>query len=127
MQQRQSEWRGVLPRLATLALVVAALGLPINNLYVYGLLAVSAFLVFTGRTTDNRKRWLAAAALALFMVGQHILLPVPRIEEGHNAFLIDEPGGALEKGLPPAVFRAMSERFDAAYPPEGRCRSGDFL
>ena len=48
-------------------------------------------------------------------------MPVPRIEEGHNVFLVDRPGGALEKGLPPQVFQFMKAEFDARYPPAQRC------
>ena len=55
----------------------------------------------------------------------HVFLPAPRIEEGHNVFLIDGPGSALERGLPREAYRAMAERFDAAYPPERRCAEGD--
>ena len=50
-----------------------------------------------------------------------VWLAAPRIEEGHNVFLVDGPGGALEAGLPPAVFRFMAAEFDARYPPARRC------
>jgi hypothetical protein len=53
-------------------------------------------------------------------VGQ-TLVSAPRIDEGHNIFLVDKPGGALEKQLPAAAFRAMLEEFDATYPAEKRC------
>ena len=115
----------VLPRFAVLVLVVAALGLPINNLYVFGLLAAAVLVVFTGSVARSGARWLGAIALTLLVVGVHVFLPAPRIEEGHNVFLIDGPGSALERGLPRDAYRAMAERFDAAYPPERRCTEGD--
>ena len=118
MQERPHR---VLPKLAVLALVVAALGLPINNLYAFGLLALAVLVVFTGSVARSGARWIGAIALALLVVGVHVFLPAPRIEEGHNVFLIDGPGSALERGLPREAYRAMAERFDAAYPPERRC------
>ena len=111
----------ILPKIVVLALVVAALGLPINNLYVFGLLAASVLVVFTGSVARSRARWIGAALLALMVAGMHVFLPAPRLEEGHNVFLIDGPGNALEKGLPRGAYRAMAERFDAAYPAAQRC------
>ena len=54
------------------------------------------------------------------MLGQ-VFLAAPRIEEGHNVFLVDGPGGTLEQTLPGEVFRFMQAAFDAQYPPERRC------
>lgn len=113
--------QATLLRLALLVLVFAVLGLPVNGLYRYGLFAMAALFVFTATVSTRPARWLCAAALALVVLGQHLFFAAPRIEEGHNVFLIDRPGGALEEGLPPDVFRTMAERFDAAYPPERRC------
>jgi hypothetical protein len=112
-------------KLAAIGLAVAAVGLPINNLYAYALLAVATLAAFTGLITTSAKRWLAATALALAVLGLHLLAPSPRIEEGHNAFLVDKPGGALEAGLPREAFRIMAAQFDAAYPPAKRCRQGE--
>jgi hypothetical protein len=56
----------------------------------------------------------------LCVLGQ-IFLPAPRIEEGHNVFLVDRPGGALETGLPADAFRRMLSEFDTRYPPARRC------
>lgn len=115
----------VLPKLAVLVLVVAALGLPVNNLYLFGLLAVSVLIVFTGSVARGGARWAGAVALSVVVLGVHMLLPAPRIEEGHNVFLIDGPGSALEQGLPREAYRAIAERFDAAYPPASRCVAGE--
>ena len=59
------------------------------------------------------------------VAGVHVFMAAPRIEEGHNVFLIDGPGSALERGLPREAYREMAQRFDAAYPPEKRCTAGD--
>src|SRR5262245_12727393 len=65
--------------------------------------------------------WLGAVAVvALCVLGQS-LFPTPRIEEGHNVFLVDRAGSALEAGLPRAAFRIMAAEFDAKYPPARRC------
>ena len=124
-QDRLSGSPSVLPKLGVIVLAIAAVGLPVNNLHTYGLLAAAALIVFTGSVTTSPARWLAAFVLVLVVSAQHYLLPAPRIEEGHNAFLIGRPGGALETGLPSGAFRIMAEQFSAAYPPERRCRQGE--
>jgi hypothetical protein len=111
-------------KLTVLALVVAALGLPINSLHAFGLLALSAFVLAAGTVVGGARRWGGALALTLLALGVHVMLSAPRIEEGHNVVLIDGPNGALEQGLPPAVYRTMVERFDTAYPENKRCASG---
>ena len=80
-------------KLAALALVIAALGLPLNDLPRFALLVVAAVLVFTGRVSTSGRRWLAALALAAVCLLAQMTLPFPRIEEGHNVFLVDRPGG----------------------------------
>src|SRR5947208_8070500 len=114
-------------KLAALVLVVAALGLPINDLFRYALLVIATVLVVAGTVAARLAPWLAAlAAVALCVLGQ-ILFAAPRIAEGHNVFLIDDSrgrtdrGGALEAGLPRAAFRIMAVEFDTIYPPSRRC------
>jgi hypothetical protein len=101
--------------------VIAALGLPINDLPRFALLVAAAVFVFSGPVSRRPARWIAAiAAAGLCVLGQFILA-APRIEEGHNVFLVDEPGGALEAGLPAQAYRRMLALFDARYPPRRRC------
>jgi hypothetical protein len=127
---RLSPWR----RLAALALAFAAVGLPVNHLFSYALLVISAVLVFCGDVTARLKTWLIAVSAVLVAVAGQMLLAPPQIEEGHNVFLLDGRGGALESGLPAEAFRVMAAEFDAQYPPAGRCdpktpgcwRSGGF-
>jgi hypothetical protein len=138
-------------KLAALVLVVAALGLPINDLFRYALLVVATVVVVAGMVRLHAAPWLGAlAAVALCMLGQ-FLFPAPRIEEGHNVFLVDDTnpsvhsresgnpgaaardtgsplargrtgsGNALESGLPPEAFRIMADEFNAKYPRERRC------
>lgn len=108
-------------KLAALILVVAALGLPVNDLLRYALLVVATVLVVAGTVSTRVAPWFAAlAAVALCVLGQ-ILFPAPRIEEGHNVFLVDGPGSPLEAGLPRAAFRIMAVEFDTIYPPSRRC------
>jgi hypothetical protein len=106
---------------AALVLVIVALGLPINDLFRYALLVIATVIVAVGTLSSRRGPWLCAlAAVALCVLGQ-ISLPAPRIEEGHNVFLLDAPGGALEAGLPAEAFRFMAGEFDARYPRAQRC------
>jgi hypothetical protein len=122
-QPRMQPWL----KLAALVLVLAALGLPVNDLLRYALLVIATVLVVAGTVAAHLAPWLAAlAAVALCVLGQ-ILFPAPRIAEGHNVFLIDDSrgrtdrGGALEAGLPRAAFRIMAVEFDTIYPPARRC------
>jgi hypothetical protein len=110
-------------KLAALVLVIAALGLPINDLFRYALLVFATIVVAMGQTSTRRAPWLGALAAAVLCILGHVLLPAPRIEEGHNIFLLDAPGGALEAGLPPAAFRFMAAEFDTRYPRARRCDS----
>src|SRR6266700_5819591 len=138
-------------KLAALILVVAALGLPVNDLFRYALLVIATVLVVAGTVSAHVAPWLAAlAAVALCVLGQ-TLFAAPRIAEGHNVFLVDDAevsahsresgnpgaaardpgsplargrtdrGSALAAGLPRAAFRLMAAEFDATYPSARRC------
>jgi hypothetical protein len=108
-------------KLAALLLVVAALGLPVNDLFRYALLVVATVAVVAGTVAARLAPWLGAIAAVALCVLAQILFPAPRIEEGHNVFLGDRAGGALEAGLPREAFRIMAAEFDAKYPPARRC------
>src|SRR5689334_3130629 len=103
-------------KLGVLALVVVSIGLPINTLGSYLFVLAVAVFVFTGAVTTRATRWSGAAAIVAGAVFGQILVSAPRIDEGHNIFLVDKPGGALEKQMPAAAFRMMLEEFDARYP-----------
>ncbi len=103
-----------------LALAVAAIGLPINDITAYAILLVTAVVVLVGTIRLRAWRWLAALALALAVAAGHILLPAPRIEEGHNVFL-PGPDAANTSGLPRAVFDYLDRQFAEQYPPDKRC------
>jgi hypothetical protein len=108
-------------KLAALVLVLAALGLPVNDLFRYAILVIATVLVVVGKVTVRGWPWLGAlAAVGVCVLGQ-IWLAAPRIEEGHNLFLIDRDGGALAAGLPAPAFRVMAAEFDVKYPPQLRC------
>ncbi len=113
---------GLWLRLAAIALVVAALGLPINDLFCFALLGIVIVVVFAGAISTRLEAWVAALAIVVVAVLGQALFPAPRIEEGHNVFIVDGGrSGALERGLPAEVFRLMAAEFDARYPPEKRC------
>jgi uncharacterized membrane protein len=116
---RRPRWWHVL---GILALVVAAIGLPINHLLGFLLLLAAAVVVIAGNVNVTWQRWLAAIAVAAIAAAGHAFLPSPRIDEGHNIFLPQEPGGALRKAMPEDVYRVLAAQFDAQYPPSGRCK-----
>ena len=106
---------------AALALAVAAVGLPVNDLAGYGLLLVAAVVIFSGDVSARAGAWFAALALVALAIAGQVLISPPRLEEGHNVFL---PGEALQRELPADVYRQMAAEFDALYPPSLRCRPG---
>jgi hypothetical protein len=110
----------VAKKIAVLALVVTAIGLPINDLTDYAILFAATVVVLVGTIKSLPSRWLAAVALAIAVAAGHILLPVPRIEEGHNVFL-PGPDAARTSGLPRAVFDTLDRQFAEQYPPDKRC------
>jgi hypothetical protein len=108
-------------KLAALILIVAALGLPLNDLFRYALLVISVIAICPGTLSQRRGAWVAALiAVAASVLGQ-FLFAAPQIDEGHNVFLIDAPGGALQAGLPASAFQLLASEFNARYPPERRC------
>jgi len=112
-------WRKV----AALALAAAAAGLPLNHIGTYTLLVIAAVVIFTGEVSTRVSAWIAAGAIVLITIGGQWFLSPPPIAEGHNVFL-PEPGGVLERSLPPDVYRHMADQFEAQYPPAVRCQPG---
>ena len=110
----------VAQRVAALGLVVASLGLPIDDLVAYALLLVAAILILTGTLAADAWRWTSAVVLAAAVVAFHVLWPAPRIDEGFNVFL-PGPAAAQTSGLPADVLRVLAKQFDERYPQEKRC------
>jgi len=123
-EQPQSASVIVAKKIPVLALVVAAIGLPINDLTDYAILLTAAVVVLAGSVKSLPSRWLAAVALAVAVAAGHILLPAPRIDEGHNVFL-PGPNAAATSGLPRAVVDTLDRQFAEQYPPEKRCNDPD--
>jgi hypothetical protein len=107
-------WR----KLGALVLGVAAVGLPVNNIAAYALLAVLAVVIFSGEVSALGRAWFAAVVIVAVSVAGQMLLAPPRIDEGHNVFL---PGPALERELPADVYRHLAAEFDTQYPQGVRC------
>lgn len=110
-------------KLVVLGLAVAIMGLPINHVASYAMLALAAVAIFTGRIRLDRRRWAGAAAVVVVAIGVQWALAPPRIDEGFNVFL---PGGVMERDLPADVYRQLSAEFDKQYPPDKRCDPAKF-
>ncbi|MDT3687863.1 MAG: hypothetical protein RO009_22770 [Pseudorhodoplanes sp.] len=110
--------------LLLVALAVAVIGLPLNHLVGYALLAFVVVVAFVGDVSVQGRAWRFAGALALVALAANAFLAPPRIDEGHNIFLVKEDS-ALLKRLPPDVYRIMAAEFDKAYPPERRCNPAE--
>jgi hypothetical protein len=107
-------------KIAALAIVVAAIGLPINDRFDYFVLLAATVVVCVGAIKSLPSRWVAAAGLAALIAAGHVLLPAPRITEGHNVFL-PGPDAAQTSGLPREVFDYVDRQFAEQYPPQKRC------
>lgn len=123
IEERTSGYEAHQPwsKLCVFVLVVAALGLPINDLSRFAVLVICAVGICCGTLSRNRTAWLVAVVAVIASVVAQILWAAPRIDEGHNVFLIDARGGALERALPAAAFQLMAAEFNAKYPPQRRC------
>ncbi len=109
-------------RLGVVALVVAALGLPINDLFRFLLLGVTVIAVSVGTISARLEAWAVALAIVVAAVLGQMQFPAPRVDEGQNVFIVDGGrSGALERGLPADAFRRMAAEFDARYPAAQRC------
>ena len=117
------------PRIAVLVMVVAALGLPVNDLVRYAVLLFGAIAIFSGAICLDLRRWFAALAVIAVAVAGTVLWPAPRIDEGHNIFVLDsaQPDSAqpsaLERVLPEGAYRLMAAEFEARHPRARRCTS----
>jgi hypothetical protein len=107
-------------RLLLIALVAAVVGLPVNHLFGYALLVFLVVVAFVGEVSPRGRSWLWAGALVMLAIVANAVLAPPRIDEGHNVFLVRDES-ALVKTLPPDVYRIMAAEFDKTYPPERRC------
>ncbi len=103
-----------------LGLIVAVVGLPINDIFGYLLLAVACIVVLCGEISARPILWIAAVLVVAIVIAAKLLLSPPRIDEGHNVFL-GEHADVLQAGLPPEVFHFMADEFDRQYPVERRC------
>ena len=115
---------GILPaKLAAISLIVLIIGLPINHIGSYALLAAATVFICVGSVETPWWRWPAALAIAAITITVQIMTAPPPIEEGHNVFVYDvtKPKDALERQLPSDVFRFMAVQFDALYPTDRRC------
>src|SRR5690348_11193123 len=71
---------------AALILLVAALGLPINQVWAYAVLLCAAVLIFCGDVVLGARRWTIAAACCLAAALLPLLIAPAPIAEGENSF-----------------------------------------
>src|SRR5436305_15187216 len=91
---RQQPARRHQPGLKLLALVLLAVALapPINDLFRYAILVIGAVAIAGGNVIGMGRSWLTVLAAVGVCLMAQIWLPAPRIEEGHNVFIVDRPG-----------------------------------
>jgi len=110
-------------KFTTLILMVAGIGLPINDAFLYFLLLIAATTLAVGRMTTHPKSWALAGIVVVAAIAVKFAADGPRIEEGHNIFLPGGANNALVTGLPNDVYREMAAELHAMSPAAGRCRT----
>ena len=105
-------------KILALGLAVAVAGLPVNSIGIFALLGLAAVVIVSGVVRLKAQAWGAAFAIVVVGIGAQAVFAPPRIDEGFNVFM---PGGALERELPPDVYRFLSAQFDKQYPPDKHC------
>ncbi len=106
-------------KLAAAILVLGAIGLPLLETWEALFLGLTVLaLIFGDARPDWRRRILIAAVVVVAATTVKGLLPRADIAEAHNAFLVMDAGGALERGLPHEAFQSWKAQFDALYPPD---------
>src|SRR4051812_12446051 len=104
------------PKLIAGGLLVLVLGVPLLDTWQALSLAAGGLALVFGTSKPGLWRVGAAAAVAAAVVAVTAVLPRADIAEAHNAFLVVNDGEALERGLPPDIFRSWKAQFDALYP-----------
>ncbi len=105
-------------KIVVLGLAVAVAGLPVNSIGIFALLGLAAVVIVSGVVRLKAQAWGAAFAIVVVGIGAQAVFAPPTIDEGFNVFM---PGGALERELPPDVYRFLSAQFDKQYPADKRC------
>lgn len=103
--------------------VVAVVGLPINTLWHFTLLAAALVCILALPMAKFTLRKAAISGFALVAaMALNYSLPRAAIEEGHNLFLADEiRSNILPDSLPAPVYARFKQQFDLAYPDGKRC------
>jgi len=113
-------WQRFGLRTGVILLAGAVVGLPVNDLFKYGLLFAIVVTAFAGSVSSQGKRWIGAVVLTIVVIAGHRFFPAPRIDEGFNAFV--PPSAAnTPTGLPDDVLRGLTAQFNKQYPPAQRC------
>src|SRR5437773_766296 len=108
---------GFLKKLLAMLFTLLAVGVPIVERWETLLVAVVLFVTVFGAARRGWRRIGSATAILLVSMTVKWMLPRADIAEAHNAFMVMGAGEALERGLPPVVFRSWKAQFDALYPP----------
>lgn len=111
--------------LAALGLVVTCLGLPLNTFADFATLLVVLLALVAGTVRRDVFFWAAAPVTVALVVIMANALPRPDIEEGHNVFVYDGPGGVFERALPPEVFQSLRDGFQTRYPKGVQAKAAD--
>ena len=115
-----SGWR----KLAALVLCIVAIGLPINAISDYALLLIVAVVIFSGEVSARPRAWVAGSRhrRRLPYWGRRCC----RRRASRKGTMCSCRARRWQRGLPPDVYRHLSDEFDAQYPPAVRCDPKEF-
>jgi len=94
---------------------VFALGLPILKEWGALCLLLGLIFLFCSTPTFNKKKLIILAILTAFLTFARFAWPGANIEEGHNAFLIDQNNSLLERELPKPIYEDWKHAFNLLY------------
>lgn len=116
----QPEWgaAAVAGKVIALGLLLAAVGVPILRTFEALVLGAGLLAIVSGNVHRDWRRFAGAALLVIVVAGISSALPRADLAEAHNAFILQQPGEALERGLPREVFTSWKAQFHAFYPPD---------
>ncbi|MBI4633166.1 MAG: hypothetical protein HY742_04685 [Deltaproteobacteria bacterium] len=93
-------------------------GLPILETWKMLILLSSWLALICCEVRWGKWRIVAVVAVVLLVPYAKSFLPRAGIEEGHNIFLYQKPGEAIQQALPLDIFTEWKQSFDGVYPPQ---------
>ena len=97
-------------------ILLLIIGVPVIETWNFFLLSIAWLWLIFGTLKENGNIVIVTLVAISILVVKSFIVQA-NIEEGHNAFIVINPGEVLEKQLPKEVFNSWKGRFDQVYKP----------